>query len=79
MINYLLVWFSTFIISILCVIYMKAVNKENAILSALYDMLLYSVGAISTIYYIENHWMLLPAALGGGMGTYLSVKYYKNL
>jgi hypothetical protein len=32
-------------------------------------------GAFTAISYIENHWALIPATIGGMIGTYISAKY----
>jgi hypothetical protein len=32
-------------------------------------------GAFTAISYIEDHWALIPATIGGMIGTYASAKY----
>jgi uncharacterized membrane protein YfcA len=49
--------------------------NHQAMKASIYSMFIMLSGAFTAINYIENHWMLIPAALGGAIGTYISAKY----
>jgi hypothetical protein len=53
------------------------ISKNNAIKASFYSVLLTLIGNIVTIIYVEDHWMIIPSALGAFIGTFLSVKLNK--
>lgn len=55
--------------------YIKALAKSKHLPAALWSMFIASAGGITVIGYTENHLLLIPAVIGGGVGTYLS-KYF---
>lgn len=56
----------------------KSVSDDKALESGLWSIFITLSGAITIISYTQNHLLLIPATLGGGVGTYLSVKYKKK-
>lgn len=56
----------------------KAVDDEKAMRAALWSSFITLSGAITVISYNYNNLLLIPAVLGAGVGTYLSVKYWKK-
>ena len=38
------------------------------------EALIVLLGAISVIYYIDDHWLLIPIAIGSFIGTFMGVK-----
>lgn len=78
MIQYILVFFMMMITDYFWGIYIKAVAQHREIKASLFGALIMICGAFTAISYIENHWALVPAVLGGMIGTYISVKYNKS-
>ena len=56
----------------------KAVSDNEAMKAALWSSFITLSAAISIISYNQNNLLIIPAILGGAIGTYLSVKYKKN-
>jgi tryptophan-rich sensory protein len=51
----------------------KAIASNKPVTAALFASFITLSGAITIISYTTNHWLLIPAVLGSGVGTYLSV------
>lgn len=56
--------------------YVKALANNSHIPASLWSMFIASAGGVTVIGYTENHLLLIPAVVGGGIGTYCS-KYFK--
>jgi predicted branched-subunit amino acid permease len=59
-------------------VYIKSVANHQAIRASLFGALIMLCGAFTAISYISDHWALIPAVIGGMIGTYISVKYNKD-
>lgn len=57
--------------------YTKAAADRNAIVSSNMAMALIVITGFVTSCYVVNQWLLIPAAAGAWVGTYLSIKYGK--
>lgn len=57
--------------------YIKSLGNNKHMAAAGWSAFISLAGGISVIGYTENHWLLIPAVLGGAIGTYLS-KYFKK-
>lgn len=57
--------------------YTKAAADRNAIVSSNMAMFLIVITGFVTSCYVINQWLLIPAAAGAWVGTYLSIKYGK--
>ena len=78
MTQYIIVFFMMMITDYFWGAYIKSVANHQAIRSSLFGALIMLCGAFTAISYISNHWALIPAVLGGMIGTYISVKYSKD-
>lgn len=56
----------------------KSIGERKAFKSAIWAGFITLSGAFTIISYTSNNWLLIPAVLGGAIGTYLSVKYFKD-
>ena len=54
--------------------YTKSVAADRALLASCYSALIFLIGGLSTIGYVENPWLLIPAIAGGVSGTYCAMK-----
>jgi hypothetical protein len=61
---------------VLCV---NSTKEHKAFKAAMWALLLLLSTGISIVSYTENHWLLIPAALGAFAGTYVGVKVDKKL
>lgn len=55
--------------------YTKAVTAKRVWAAAGLGSVLFLMGGGVAISYVQNHWLLLPAAAGSFVGTVLSLKY----
>lgn len=73
--TYILVFFTMMATDYFWGIYIKAMAKHQAIKASIFGAFIMLCGAFTAISYIENHWALIPATIGGMIGTYISAKY----
>ena len=62
----------------ICAKYIAHTSKNNAIKASCYAALLTVIGGMVTIAYVEDHRMMIPAALGALVGTYIAIKLDKK-
>jgi hypothetical protein len=78
MIKYILVFITMALTDYFWGIYIKSVTFGYPMRAAIYGAFIMLCGAFTAISYISDHWALIPAVIGGMLGTYLSVKYNKH-
>lgn len=59
-------------------LYIHNVRDEKMHKAGLYSLLIFVSSAFATKLYVENGWMIVPAALGAYAGTYVSKYLYKK-
>jgi uncharacterized membrane protein YfcA len=74
----LLVFGVALIVDILWVWYIKSVDSDKAWQASTSGTLIYSISAVITIHYVENHWYLIPMILGAFLGTFFAIKIKKK-
>jgi len=79
----MLVWIQIFlglvIVDVLYAIYTKQVQKDNAFYSSISASAIYIINALIVIGFVNDIWLLIPAALGAFVGTYIGVKINKRI
>ena len=53
--------------------YIRRSAEGRALASGFFSLLIMAVGGTVAINYVHNRWLLIPAALGAGVGTASSV------
>ena len=53
-------------------VYIKALSESKILKASIYSAFIVVAGSVTAINYVDNHWMIIPAALGAFVGTYLS-------
>lgn len=48
--------------------------EGNPLRASWYSILILLCGGYTIVEYTANHWLLIPACIGAGVGTYLAVK-----
>ena len=76
--KFLLVFLLVTIVDFIWARYIAHTAKNNAIKASCYAAILTLMGSVVTIAYVDNHYMIIPAALGALVGTYLSIKLSKK-
>lgn len=59
-------------------LYIKTLAADKVIKAGIYGMAIMLCGSFTVINYTGNHWYLVPACLGGFVGTVLS-KYVEKI
>lgn len=71
-------WFIVFTIAAMLdfvwAIYTRHIVARNAGLAAFWAMIVAALIGVNTISYTENNWLLVPAAAGAFVGTYLATR-----
>lgn len=58
-------------------LYIVACAERAAFQASVWGGLIFIISASLTLSYISNHWFMLSAALGGMVGTYLTIRLKK--
>jgi hypothetical protein len=58
--------------------YISAVSDKKVVKAVIFSAFIYLTGVITTLFTIEDHWIILPALLGTIIGTYVSVEFSKK-
>ena len=74
----MMLWLEVFlglvVIDILYAIYTKQIQKDNPLRSSVSATAIYLINAAIVIGFVQDPWLLIPAALGAFVGTYIGVK-----
>ena len=54
--------------------YTAHVSDKNRVRSAWYSFLIILCSGFTVVEYTQDHWLLVPAALGAAVGTFIAVK-----
>ena len=74
-IKIILVFFVALITDAIWTYYIKHTSMGNAWRATLSSSLIVVASAFVTVEYVNNPWMVLVAAVGGGLGTFLLMKF----
>lgn len=77
--NILGVIVSTFLVGVVYALYVKFLAENKMLKAAIYGELIVILGAFATINYVHNNWYIIPAVIGGFLGTLYSTKLSKFL
>jgi uncharacterized membrane protein YfcA len=74
MLDWITTFLSLFFTDIFYTYYLKAVQKNEAIKASIWAVVVFCVACVAVINYTTNHVLLVPAALGAFLGTYVGIK-----
>lgn len=72
-----LVFFIDFVVDFAWSMYIRSLAKNKSLNAAFWSAFISLAGGITVIAYVENNWLLIPAVVGGAIGTYCS-KYFNK-
>ena len=75
MLIWILVFVATMITDALWTVCVSSIAKNQKYKASISSMLLALFAGAMVLLYVYNPWLLIPQALGGGLGTYLTVVY----
>jgi hypothetical protein len=76
---HIIAFFGTLIWHIVYIYAVKAIARNRAALATGINMFAWILYGKITISYVENNWLLLSSMIGAGVGTYVSMKYFKDV
>lgn len=77
-VNSLFVAVAVFVLDFAWAKYNIATAEKRVLKSSVYAVAVYLLSAMAIMSYTENHWMLIPAAVGSFAGTMVSVWHEKR-
>jgi len=72
-------FFAYFIVDIVWVYYTLGIARGDRLQASLSAAAIPFLVGVATIQYVDNHWMLVPAAFGGFAGTWVSLQLSNRL
>jgi len=76
---HLLAFFGTVIWHIVYIYVIKAISRNRTYLATFMNMIAWVLFAKITIEYVENNWILVSSMLGAGVGTFITMKFFKDV
>lgn len=77
-ITWVLVFLAVFVYDVVYVLFLQNTADKNPAKAAMFSSLLYMMGAYVVISYTASNILLIPAVIGGALGTYITVKWSKK-
>ena len=72
--EYIAAFLAMFFTDMFYTYYLTAIEKNRAGMASVWAGVLYLLGALIVVGYTRDVWLLVPAVLGGIVGTYVGVK-----
>jgi uncharacterized membrane protein YfcA len=76
--NCLLLFTIYLIFDILSTLYLQAVSELRAVKASNLSTILYLMSVYGTIEYINNFVYIIPIAIGGWVGSYITIKWLRR-
>ena len=74
MTTWLITFVAVFALDFIWVQFTMATANHQPYRAAFWSAWIYVAGGLSTILYINDHWLLIPAIVGAMSGTFFSIK-----
>ncbi len=72
--EYIAAFLAMFFTDMFYTYYLSAIEKNRAVMASIWAGVLYLFGALIVVGYTRDVWILVPAVVGGVLGTYVGVK-----
>jgi uncharacterized membrane protein YfcA len=72
--EYIAAFLAMFFTDMFYTYYLSAIEKNRAVMASIWAGVLYLFGALIVVGYTRDVWILVPAVIGGVLGTYVGVK-----
>jgi len=76
---HLFAFFATVVWHILYIYIIKSIARNRTSMATSLNMVAWILYAKITINYVDNNWLLVSSALGAGVGTYITMKFFKDV
>ena len=78
MTEYVITFLALFVTDIFYTQYLSSVNNKQAVKASAWAAVVFIVASVAVINYTEDHWQLIPAALGAFAGTWAGIQWRKR-
>ena len=78
MTEYVITFLALFVTDIFYTQYLSSVNNKQALKASAWAAVVFIVASVAVINYTEDHWQLIPAALGAFTGTWAGIQWRKR-
>ena len=76
---HILAFFATVILHIVYIYVIKSIARNQTYLATTMNMIAWVLFAKITIGYVENNWLLVSSMMGAGVGTFITMKWFKDV
>ena len=76
---HLLAFFATVVWHIVYIYVIKSIARNQTYLATTMNMIAWVLFAKITIGYVENNWLLVSSMMGAGVGTFITMKWFKDV
>jgi len=77
--QHIIVFFATVIWHIVYIYVIKAISRNKIHLATSMNMIAWILYAKITVDYVNNNWLLVSSMFGAGVGTYITMKFFKDV
>jgi hypothetical protein len=71
--EYIITFFALFFTDIFYVYYLKSVQDGKILRASCWSVVVFLIACVAVINYTTDHWLLVPAAFGAFLGTYVGM------
>lgn len=72
------VFAAIFLFEVLWVACVKAVAADHAFRASLLGAGTWAAMGLTTVSYVNDHWLLIPTMLGAAAGTYFTMRFFRR-
>jgi len=76
---HVIAFFATVVWHIVYIYVIKSIARNQTYLATMMNMIAWILFAKITIGYVDNNWLLLSSMLGAGVGTFITMRYFKDV
>ena len=76
--KYISAFFIMLVVDYAWSVYIRSAAERKAVKASITSAVIFLSSSLLTIEFVEDRWILIPAMLGGIVGTYLSVSRGKS-
>lgn len=77
--EHLIAFFLTVVWHIVYIYVIKSIARNQSYLATMMNMIAWILFAVITINYVDNNWLLVSSMLGAGVGTFITMKFFKDV
>jgi hypothetical protein len=67
------------LVNIFYVYYLNSVKEDKPLVASLWSSGINLALSVSAIFYVQNHWIIVPSCLGSFVGTYIGAIMNKKV